>query len=36
LVFAGLVTVTLIGLLVESVIFRAIENATMKTWGMQS
>jgi NitT/TauT family transport system permease protein len=35
-VFAGLVTVILIGLLVESVIFRAIENATVKRWGMQS
>jgi NitT/TauT family transport system permease protein len=35
-VFAGLFTVILIGLLVESVIFRAIENATIKRWGMQS
>jgi NitT/TauT family transport system permease protein len=35
-VFAGLLTVILIGLLVESVIFRAIENATVKRWGMQS
>jgi NitT/TauT family transport system permease protein len=34
-VFAGLLTVILIGLLVESVIFRAIENATIKRWGMQ-
>jgi NitT/TauT family transport system permease protein len=34
-VFAGLLTVILIGLLVESVIFRAIENATVKRWGMQ-
>jgi NitT/TauT family transport system permease protein len=34
-VFAGLVTVILIGLFVESVIFRAIENATVKRWGMQ-
>jgi NitT/TauT family transport system permease protein len=34
-VFAGLVTVILIGLLVESVIFRSIENATIKRWGMQ-
>ena len=34
-VFAGLVTVILIGLLVESVVFRAIENATVKRWGMQ-
>jgi NitT/TauT family transport system permease protein len=35
-VFAGLLTVILIGLLVESVIFRAIENATVRRWGMQS
>src|SRR5688572_23221105 len=35
-VFAGLFTVILIGLLVESVIFRAIENATIKRWGMQN
>ena len=34
-VFAGLVTVILIGLLVESVVFRAIENASIKRWGMQ-
>jgi NitT/TauT family transport system permease protein len=35
-VFAGLLTVILIGLFVESVIFRAIENATVQRWGMQS
>ena len=35
-VFAGLFTVIIIGLLVESVIFRAIENATVRRWGMQS
>jgi NitT/TauT family transport system permease protein len=35
-VFAGLFTVILIGLLVESVIFRSIENATIRRWGMQS
>jgi NitT/TauT family transport system permease protein len=35
-VFAGLLTVILIGLFVESVIFRAIENATVRRWGMQS
>jgi len=35
-VFAGLLTVILIGLVVESVIFRVIENATIKRWGMQS
>src|ERR1700733_4871212 len=35
-VFAGLLTVILIGLFVESVIFRAIENMTVRKWGMQS
>ena len=35
-VFAGLFTVILIGLLVESVIFRSIENVTIRRWGMQS
>lgn len=35
-VFAGLFTVIIIGLLVESVIFRSIENATIRRWGMQS
>jgi NitT/TauT family transport system permease protein len=35
-VFAGLLTVILIGLIVESVIFRSIENATVRKWGMQS
>jgi NitT/TauT family transport system permease protein len=35
-VFAGLLTVILIGLFVESVIFRTIENATVRKWGMQS
>jgi NitT/TauT family transport system permease protein len=35
-VFAGLLTVILIGLFVESVIFRAIENVTVRKWGMQS
>jgi len=34
-VFAGLFTVILIGLVVESVIFRTIENATVRKWGMQ-
>jgi NitT/TauT family transport system permease protein len=34
-VFAGLVTVIIIGLLVENVIFRSIENATVRRWGMQ-
>jgi NitT/TauT family transport system permease protein len=35
-VFAGLFTVILIGLFVESVIFRSIENVTIRRWGMQS
>jgi NitT/TauT family transport system permease protein len=34
-VFAGLFAVILIGLLVESVIFRTIENKTVRKWGMQ-
>jgi NitT/TauT family transport system permease protein len=34
-VFAGLVTVIIIGLLVESVIFRTIEIHTVRKWGMQ-
>jgi NitT/TauT family transport system permease protein len=34
-VFAGLFTVIVIGLLVESVIFRSIENITIRRWGMQ-
>ena len=35
-VFAGLLTVILIGLVVESVIFRTLENLTVRRWGMQS
>jgi NitT/TauT family transport system permease protein len=35
-VFAGLFTVIIIGLLVESVIFRTLENATVRRWGMQT
>ena len=35
-VFAGLLTVIPIGLFVESVIFRSLENATVRRWGMQS
>ena len=35
-VFAGLLTVILIGLFVESVIFRTIENVTVRRWGMQN
>jgi NitT/TauT family transport system permease protein len=34
-VFAGLLTVIIIGLLVESVVFRSLENATVRKWGMQ-
>ena len=36
MVFAGLLTVILIGLIVESVVFRTIENVTVRRWGMQS
>jgi NitT/TauT family transport system permease protein len=34
-VFSGLLMVIIIGLLVESVIFRTIENRTVNAWGMQ-
>jgi NitT/TauT family transport system permease protein len=34
-VFAGLLTVVLFGLLVESLIFRSIERVTIRRWGMQ-
>jgi NitT/TauT family transport system permease protein len=34
-VFAGLLTVILIGLIVENLIFRNIETRTVKKWGMQ-
>jgi NitT/TauT family transport system permease protein len=34
-VFAGLLTIIMIGLFVENVIFRFIENCTVKKWGMQ-
>ena len=33
-VFAGLATVIVIGLLVENVVFRTIENRTVRKWGM--
>lgn len=33
-VFAGLLTVVVIGLLIESLIFRGLENATVRRWGM--
>lgn len=35
-VFAGLLTIIMIGLLVENVVFRTIENRTVRRWGMQS
>ena len=35
-VFAGLLTIILIGLAVENVIFRVIEKRTVLRWGMQS
>jgi NitT/TauT family transport system permease protein len=35
-VFAGLLTVILFGLFVENLIFRTIENATVRRWGMQT
>ena len=34
-VFAGLLTVILLGLIVENVIFKTIEDATVRRWGMQ-
>jgi NitT/TauT family transport system permease protein len=35
-VFAGLLTIILIGLAVENVVFRYIESRTVQRWGMQS
>ena len=35
-VFAGLLTVILIGLVVENLVFRTIENSTVRKWGMQN
>jgi len=35
-VFAGLLTVILFGLFVENLIFKVIENRTVRRWGMQS
>ena len=35
-VFAGLLTVILIGLIVENLIFRNIESVTVRRWGMQT
>jgi NitT/TauT family transport system permease protein len=34
-VFAGLLTIILIGLFVENLVFRVIEDATVRRWGMQ-
>jgi NitT/TauT family transport system permease protein len=35
-VFAGLLTVILFGLIVENLIFKTIENVTVRRWGMQT
>jgi len=35
-VFAGLFTVIVIGLIVENVVFRSVEIATVRKWGLQS
>ena len=35
-VFAGLLTVIIIGLIVENLIFRTIERNTVQKWGTQS
>lgn len=35
-VFAGLLTVIIIGLVVENVVFRTIEHKTVRKWGMQN
>lgn len=35
-VFAGLLTVIIVGLFVENLIFRAIERNTIQKWGTQS
>ncbi len=35
-VFAGLLTVITIGLIVENLLFRTIEQKTVRKWGMQS
>jgi NitT/TauT family transport system permease protein len=34
-VFAGLLTVILIGLMVENLVFQTVENRTVRRWGMQ-
>jgi len=35
-VFAGLLTVMAVGLIVEGVVFRTLENRTVRRWGMQN
>ena len=35
-VFGGLLTIVIIGLVVENFVFKPIENCTVKKWGMQS
>lgn len=34
-VFAGLLTVIIVGLLIDNLVFRTIENRTVRKWGMQ-
>lgn len=34
-VFAGLISVVIIGLVVENVVFRSVERSTVRKWGMQ-
>jgi NitT/TauT family transport system permease protein len=35
-VFAGLLTIIMIGLLVDNVVFRTVELRTVRRWGMQN
>lgn len=35
-VFAGLLTVIVLGLIVENLVFQTVENATVRRWGMQN
>jgi NitT/TauT family transport system permease protein len=35
IVFAGLLAVIVIGLLVDSIVFRFLEERTVRRWGMQ-
>jgi NitT/TauT family transport system permease protein len=34
-VFAGLLAVIVVGLLVDNLVFRVVENRTIRRWGMQ-